>query len=218
MSLAALAPPRPAADAYRPRRPEATVLYQVVARHLTTFLDESDSADGGSGLPGFVRREFLAYLDCGILAHGFLRVRCGRCREDLLVPFSCKGRGICPSCGGRRMADTAAHLVDGVLPSVPVRQWVLTLPFRLRYLLAFDRELCRAVRALFIDTVLGALRRRARQQGVADGRGGAVVCVQRFGGALNLNVHFHALVLDGVYEPAGPASRVGCGRRPCDAR
>jgi hypothetical protein len=105
------------------------------------------------------------------------------------------------------MADAAAHLVDRVLPAVPVRQWVLTLPFRLRFVLAFDRELCRAVRAVFLDTVLGALRRRARRQGVRDGRGGAVVCVQRFGGALNLNVHFHALVLDGVYEPAGPGER-----------
>ncbi|MBM3986143.1 MAG: hypothetical protein FJ296_10735, partial [Planctomycetes bacterium] len=63
------------------------------------------------------------------------------------------------------------------------------------------------MRAVFLDTLLGALRRRARAQGVADGRGGAVVVVQRFGGALNLNVHFHALVLDGVYEPSGPGGR-----------
>ncbi len=176
------------------------MLYRTVAQHLNTFLAEGESADGGPGLPAFVRREFRAYLDCGILAHGFLRVRCRACREDVLVAFSCKGRGICPSCGGRRMADAAAHLVDHVLPSVPVRQWVLTLPFRLRFLLAFDRELCRAVRAVFIGTVLAELRRRARRQGVVDGRGGAVICVQRFGGALNLNVHFHALVLDGVFH------------------
>ena len=42
-------------------------------------------------------------------------------------------RGFCPSCGGRRMADTAAHLVDRVLPEVPMRQWVLTLTYPLRY-------------------------------------------------------------------------------------
>ena len=194
-------------DGYRPRRPETTVLYRAVSRHLSGFLAQADLDDGRPGLPGFVRRELSALLDCGILARGFLRVRCARCREDLLVPFSCKGRGICPSCGGRRMADTAAHLVDSVQPAVPVRQWVLTLPFRLRFLVAFDRELCRAVRAIFVGTVLAELRRRARRQGVADGRSGAVVCVQRFGGALNLNVHFHALVLDGVFHEPQPGVR-----------
>ena len=56
----------------------------------------------------------------------------------------CKRRGFCPSCGGRRMAEQAAKLVDHVLPHVPARQWVLTLPYRLRYLLARNHQLCRA--------------------------------------------------------------------------
>jgi hypothetical protein len=187
-------------EPYRPRRPAETVLYRAVARHVHAFLARTDHDPSRASLPGFVRRELLSLLDCGILARGFLRVRCPGCREELLVGFSCKGRGFCPSCGGRRMADTAAHLVDRVLPQVPVRQWVLSLPFDLRFAVAFDRELCRAVRAAFMNGVLGALARRARRQGVADGRSGAVVCVQRFGGALNLNVHFHALVLDGVFH------------------
>ena len=55
------------------------------------------------------------------------------CREERLVVFSCKGRGFCPSCGGRRMAERAAHLVDHVWPDVSVRQWVLSLPPRVRY-------------------------------------------------------------------------------------
>jgi hypothetical protein len=50
------------------------------------------------------------------------------CGKDELVACSCKGRGFCPSCGARRMADLAAHLVDAVLPHAPVRQWVLSLP------------------------------------------------------------------------------------------
>ena len=81
----------------------------------------------------FVEREIRAYLDCGILARGFLRLHCDACGRDRLLAFSCKGRALCPSCGGRRMADTAAYLVDCVLPEVPVRQWVLTLPYPLRY-------------------------------------------------------------------------------------
>ena len=107
------------------------------------------------------------------------------------------------SCGGRRMTDRAAHLVDHVFPAVPIREWVLTLPPRLRYLLAWDHALCRAVVAVYLRAVLGWLRRQARRRGVAGGRGGAVAVVQRFGAALNLNVHIHALVLDGVFAPDG---------------
>jgi len=97
------------------------------------------------------------------------------------------------------MTERAAHLVDYVFPDVPVRQWVLTLPSRLRYALAWDHALCRAVVAVFVRAVLGWYRRQARQRAVTNGRGGAVVIVQRFGSALNLNVHLHALVLDGVF-------------------
>jgi hypothetical protein len=75
------------------------------------------------------------------MAHGFLRVHSDACGHDRLVVFSCKGRGLCPSGGGRRMADTAAHLVDRVLPEVPIRQWVLTLPYPLRYRRAWNARL-----------------------------------------------------------------------------
>jgi hypothetical protein len=68
-------------------------------------------------LPRHVERELAEYLRCGILAHGFARVRCQACNDEILVAFSCKRLGICPSCTARRVADTAAHLVDRVLPS-----------------------------------------------------------------------------------------------------
>ena len=75
-----------------------------------------------------------------------------------------------------------------VLGGLPVRQWVLTLPHRLRYALAWDHRLCRGVLAVFVRAVLGFERRRARRRGVRDGRGGAVTAIQRFGSALNTNV------------------------------
>jgi len=87
------------------------------------------------------KAEFDAFLEFGILAHGFLRLRCGECGHDKLLAFSCKRRGFCPSCGARRMSQTAAHLVDHVIPHVPVRQWVLSLPIPLRVLLAAQPEL-----------------------------------------------------------------------------
>jgi len=114
-------------------------------------------------------------------------------------------------CGGRRMTEGAARLVDGILPHVPVRQWVLSLPHRLRYLIAWDHKLCRAV--LCARVLLSFQRRRARRRGLRAGHSGCVTVIQRFGGGLNLNVHFHTLVLDGVSAPATADGRGG-RRRP----
>jgi hypothetical protein len=94
-------------SSYVPRQPGESVLYQVVRDHVETFLAEAARARDGRGLPAFVEREFRDYLRCGWLAGGFARFRCDGCGLDRLVPFSCKGRGFCPSCGGRRMAERA---------------------------------------------------------------------------------------------------------------
>jgi hypothetical protein len=196
-----------ARSTYVRRRPEDTVLHRVVREHLETFLAEARLRGEGNGLPVFVEREFREFLSCGVLARGFARFRCTDCQHEILVAFSCKGRGFCPSCCGRRMAELAAHLVDGVLGGLPVRQWVLTLPYRLRYALAWDHRLCRAVLAVFIRAVLGFERRRAAQRGIADGRGGAVTAIQRFGSALNCNVHFHTLAAQGVFVAAAERTR-----------
>ena len=124
---------------YERHRPEQTTLYRLVQQHAQTFFAQAEEATGAS-LPQFIKDEFDAFLECGILAHGFLRLRCADCGHDKLVAFSCKRRGFCPSCGARRMAQTAAHLVDHVIPPVPVRQWVRVcqtrLPIPLRLLLA----------------------------------------------------------------------------------
>ena len=177
-----------------PRRPESTALYRVLQHHLETFLERAEAA---GGLPAFVERELRAHLTCGILAHGFVRARCDACGHDRLVAFACKGRGFCPSCGGRRMADTAAWLRDAVLVGVPVRQWVLTLPWWLRRAVAFDNALSGAILRAFVQAVHRLLAARAGRPG---GACGAVTVIQRFGGALNLNPHFHTLIPEGVYH------------------
>ncbi len=186
---------------YRRRRPETTVLYQVLQEHLETFLARAGE-DSQTNWPSFVQDELRAFLDCGVLARGFCRFRCPSCGKEELVAFSCKGRGFCSSCGGRRMADTAAYLVDCLLPEEPIRQWVLTLPFRIRYLIAFDKKMCTAVKGIFIRAIMCHLRLKAKRLGVAGGKPGAVNFIQRWGSALNLNPHFHALALDGVYIPS----------------
>ena len=104
------------------------------------------------------------------------------------------------------MTERAADLVDRVLPRVPVRQWVLSLPHRLRYLLAWDHRLCRAVLGVFIRALLDFYHRQARRAGVGDGHTGTLTVIQRFGGGLNLNVHFHTLALDGVFSEEATGS------------
>ena len=121
---------RDAAFDYTPRKPEETVLHGVIAEQLETFLARRREQD--RAVPAFVEREFRNYLTCGIAEFGFLRLRCADCGHDRILPYSCKRRSWCPSCCGRRMSDTAAHLVDHVFPWVPTRQWVLSLPFKLR--------------------------------------------------------------------------------------
>jgi hypothetical protein len=117
------------------------------------------------------------------------------------------------------MAEAAAHLVDNVFPEAPVRQWVLSFPWKLRYLLALDPRLCRAVRTIFLRAVFGFYSRKARDDGIEGGRTGCVNQVQRFGSALNANLHFHALLLDGVYTAPDPftAPSFHCATRITDA-
>ncbi|MFA6109920.1 MAG: transposase, partial [Candidatus Latescibacterota bacterium] len=191
----------PAPAEYRRRTPEREPLYQALAGHLETFLAQHRAQE--QPLPRHIEQELRAYLECGILAYGFVRLRCTACGGSRLIAFSCKRRGFCPSCLGRRMADIAAHLVDHVLPHAPVRQWVLSLPYELRYRLAWDRALLGAVLAVFLRLVAGWYRAQARRQGHPAGRTGAVTFVQRFGSSLNLNPHLHVLMPDGVWV-SGP--------------
>ncbi len=175
-----------AASAYQRRQPEATLLHRLVREHWLSFRD-CIVREGGA-LPAFVDAEFDAYLGCGILGRGFVNVRCTACAETRAVAFSCKRRGFCPGCLGRRMAETAAHLVDSVFPVVPARQWVLSVPHRLRYRMARDPALTGRVLAIFIRAVSLWLKRRARRAGARGVlKTGGVTVIQRFGSGLALN-------------------------------
>jgi hypothetical protein len=92
---------------------------------------------------------------------------------------------------------------------------VLSLPFPLRYPLAYDPALCREVKGIFIRAVMGWIRRRAavqcRRQGVHDGRTGSIVATQLCDSALRVSPHYHAVVLDGVFTDLG----LGCTPRFC---
>jgi ribosomal protein S27E len=160
------------------------VLYGVVEEHLESFYRAL--AEQGTTLPAFVHAEFERYLRCGRLEHGFVRVKCTGCRHEHLVAFSCKCRGFCPSCGARRMVETAAGLVEHVFPRVPVRQWVLSFPWPLRLLFAARPDLLTRVLGVVTRTLSTAVKRRAGLRAGVGSETGVVTLIQRFGSALNL--------------------------------
>jgi Transposase zinc-binding domain len=92
---------------YVPRAGESSVLHLAVRENMETVLaDAREQNAHGFGLPRFIEDELRAFLRCGVLAHGFARVRCTGCGHGMPLAFSCKRRAVCPSCTGRRAADT----------------------------------------------------------------------------------------------------------------
>jgi hypothetical protein len=99
-------------------------LYELVRDNLETLYGAIEDGAIAVRIPKHARKELEAYLSCGLLCRGFARLKCEDCGERRLVAFSCKGRGFCPSCTGRRMNAKAANLVERVLPSQSgLRQW-----------------------------------------------------------------------------------------------
>ncbi len=150
------------------------MLYKVIAEQLETFLAALDADPDAKGLPAYVQREFYAYVQCSILAHGFLRLGCDTCQKELLLPFSRKRRGLCPSCAGRRMAQTAAHPVECVVPWIPTRQWVVSVPISLQYWMAVSKDLTASKRP---RRAIGPRINRSGEPGRPSGHPGAKIRV-----------------------------------------
>ena len=191
---------------YRQRSPKNTKFYQVIQEHFPKFLSTIESADDDHTikLSDHVEAEFDAYLKCGLLEHGFVKMSCEDCKSTLLVPLSCKKRGFCPSCIGKRMNEGADFFVTNVIPKVPVRQWVLSFPIPARFWMARNPKLMGSLLNIFIRAIHGHYRDTfLRNSGTKPPeykiQTGSLTVIQRFGSALNLNVHFHTLFLEGVY-------------------
>ena len=195
---------RAASTSYTPRKPHDTALYRIVREHLATFVAHTE-ATYAAPLPRYVVDAFERYIACGDFSRGFIRCHCDACAHDVLVPFSCKGRGVCPSCCARRMCNEAASITDRILPNAPVRQWVLSLPFELRGLAATKPDVLTALGRIFAEEIARVTKRLAD---VAGAETGAISFPQRFGGSLNLHVHFHTLAIDGVFEKSDDSVRV----------
>jgi hypothetical protein len=126
---------------------------------------------------------------------------CDTCKKEMLLAFSCKRHRFCPSCAGRRMAQTAAHVVECVIPWVPTRQWVVSAPIPLRYWTAPSQELTAKVHTIIRTTIAQYYVNQTVKSGIERQKvqPGSVTFIQRFGGAINLNVHYHVVFLEGAY-------------------
>jgi hypothetical protein len=172
----------------------------VVRENLLSFLAEGvERSHNGDGYPFYIEKELRDFIGCADLSRGFARVRCNSCGYEELLPFSCKNRGICPSCTSRRMSDMAAYLVDMVLPKARYRQWTVTFPWPIRYLMAKDYKLITAVLGIVMRVLFAWQRKMAKRDGHRGAKTAAVAFIQRYGSALNCNVHPHVLLPDAVF-------------------
>ncbi len=184
---------------YRARRPELSALYRVV--YDKRYELERVWSDRFQPMYGVLRDVALSaldeYLNCGLLCHGAARVYCDSCKHSLLVAFSCKRRGVCPSCGAKRAVKFAEHLYTEVIDTTaPQRHVVFTIPKRLRVFFRYDRGL----NTLLFRAGWGSIN---EVLGTAVGIPAAVLTVQTAGDALKFHPHLHGCLADGVFSPSG---------------
>jgi len=204
---------------YRPRSAVTEALYHLFLDHLQSFLQAYSSIDTQSLEPEtpshtqaeppqrqapFLRPESAttmeAFLRCGVHQYGFARLRCEECQFERLVPFSCKRRGLCASCHAKTLVSWCDWLLTEWLPDVPYRQWVFTVPKRLRPLFAYDpnlnKRLSQIIASLlqyWMQTTLGHPMLQPLM----------IAVDQTFGTLLNFHPHQHWLVSDGAFAPDG---------------
>jgi hypothetical protein len=188
---------------YAQSRPQDEPLHRLLREHLATFLEQAEDPDRGTRAPRFVERELKAILRCRLPQFGFLRAFCDQCRQSAIIPFCCKSR-VCPSCATRRAEDLTEHLTARVVPEVPVRQFVLSIPFELHLLVGYQQSLFSAVSRIFTGEVFRFIRTRAKAEGFDDARPGAISFLQRFNSALRVHPHLHVVALNGFYIRDSP--------------
>ncbi len=187
---------------YKPRRPQASPLFRLVSdqlHRLQTVYDDRFAREYGPWRP-VVTQVADKFLACGVLEHGFARIRCDACTHEYLLAFSCKCRYFCPSCHAKRLAIWTQWLDTTLLAPVPHRQVVLTIPKRLRAYCLYRRRLLGEIARVAARTVTAAIRTLTGERELAVG---IVACLQTHGSRANWHPHLHLLVTDGGFRPDG---------------
>jgi hypothetical protein len=181
---------------------EASPFFKVVREHFAEF--ERVYAERYQERYGYwrpvIRSSIEKFIKCGDIKEGFARVRCPDCKEEFFVAFSCRQRSCCPSCDQKRALLLAHRQNDEVLADVPHRQWVFTIPKRLRVYFRYDRKLLGKLCRAAYDTVCDVYSLEI------DGDCGVpamIGAVQTFGDLVHWHSHIHAIVPEGVFTESG---------------
>lgn len=187
---------------YSPREPRKNYYYRCVEENFEVLERVWD--DRYQNTYGYWRPHILDviydYLDCGNLHLGFARVKCEDCNKEYLLPFSCKRRAFCPSCHQRRVVEFGEFLYTEVLKEVSHRQWVFSIPKRLRCYFMYDRKLLAKLSRCAWKVLCDYLK---SSSGDKDSVPGVVIAVQTFGDFLNFNPHLHVIATDGCFKGDG---------------
>jgi hypothetical protein len=187
--------------AYQPRQPLETDFYRLFREHFDTFracYPERYARQFGFWRP-VIATAVNHFLKCGDLQHGFARVRCPDCHHEFFVAFSCKQRCICPSCAQKRTLLFGLHVAEDICRPVPHRQFVWTIPKRLRIFFRFHRGLLNRLPPLAWETILEVYHALLGPDAIPGG----VLAIQTFGTLIHFHPHLHGLITDGAYSPTG---------------
>jgi NAD-dependent SIR2 family protein deacetylase len=189
---------------YTQREPRKNQYYRCVEDHfeeLEGCWDKRFRENYGFWRP-HVTKVIYEYLDCGDLHNGFARVKCEDCNKEYLLPFSCKKRHFCPSCHQKRVIAFGEQLVEEVLEDVPHRQWVFSLPKRLRVYFKYDRKLLSKLSKCACNVLSKYLITGVDDKDTKTVPG-IVIAIQTFGDFLNFNPHLHIMATDGCFKEDG---------------
>ncbi len=187
---------------YRPRRPRASPLWQIVHHGWKAF--QANYETDHRKTHGPLRKDAVAVVDqfyrCGDLASGFTRLQCPDCGHEKLLAFTCKTRHFCPSCHQRRVKQIGHWIAHDLCFNVPHRQFVFTIPKPLRGIFRKRRKLL----TLLFHEAIGCLRDWFRTRlDLPKGQLAAIAGVQSFGDYLVFHPHLHILCATGLIDPEG---------------
>lgn len=154
---------------------------------------------------GHVKKVINHYFDCGDLHYGFALIKCEDCDSEFLLPFSCKKRYFCPSCHQKRVIEFGEYLTEEIIEKVPHRQWVFSIPKRLRIFFKYDRKLLGKLSKCASDTMSEHLSEdvRAKNREIDEDEklsSGIVSSIQTYGDFINFNPHAHIIGTAGCYD------------------